>query len=129
MKTFLRLFGLAVVCLAFAACASSDSGGAPKAIETYINALVSKDRDAAVTASCADWEENAKLEVDSFAAVDPTLDNLSCTASGTDGDSTLISCKGAINVTYNNEQQQLSLENRTYVAVQEGGDWRMCGYK
>ncbi len=129
MKTFLRLFGLAAACLAFAACASSDSGSAPKAIETYINALVSKDRDAAVTAACADWEEDAKLEVDSFAAVDAALDGLACTASGADGDSTLVSCQGVINVTYNNEQQELPLDNRTYVAVQEGGEWRMCGYK
>jgi hypothetical protein len=129
MKMFIRLTALAVVSLAFAACASADTNSAPKAIENYITALVNKDRDAAVNAACADWEDDALLEADSFAAVEPVLEGLACTASGTDGDGTLVTCEGAINVTYNNEQQQLPLDNRTYLAVEDSGEWRMCGYK
>jgi hypothetical protein len=129
MKTILRLSAPTLVCLAFAACASADTNSAPKAIENYITALVDKDRDAAVNAACADWEDDATLESDSFAAVAPVLNGLACTASGTDGDATLVTCEGAIDVTYNNEVTQLPLDNRTYLAVEEAGEWRMCGYK
>ena len=129
MKPFVRLCVLLGTALAFAACASADSNSAPKAVETYIQALIAKDKDAVIGASCSTWEAGAKLEVDSFAAVTPTLEGLSCSDSGSDGDGKLVTCKGVIKVTYNNEQQELSLEGRTYMAVQEGGEWRMCGYK
>ncbi len=129
MKRVSRLGALLGACLVAAACASGDTNTAPKAVENYLTALVSKDRDAAVTAACAAWENDASLEVDSFAAVEPTLDGMACTISGTDGDTTLVNCTGAIKVTYNNEQQELSLENRTFLAVEEAGEWRMCGYR
>ena len=115
--------------LALAACGTSQTGSAPQAIEAYITALVAKDRDGAVSASCAEWEESATLESDSFAAVAPALDGLDCAEAGQENETILVTCQGVINVTYNGEQQALSLEGRTYVAVQEGGDWRMCGYQ
>jgi hypothetical protein len=129
MKNVIRWLALGLVSLGLAACASSNAGSAPQAIEAYIKALVAKDKDAVVAAACAKYEENAKLEADSFAAVTPTLDGLSCSESGKDGDSVLVACKGSINVTYNNEVQALPLAGRTYVATQDNGEWRMCGYQ
>lgn len=121
------VLGFAIVLLT--ACASADPNSAATAVEAYIKALVAKDPTGAINASCPAWENDAKLEADSFAAVEPTLEGLACSVSGSDGAETLVACKGVIKVTYNNEQQELSLADRTYVAVQEGGEWRMCGYK
>ena len=129
MKNMIRWLGLGVVALAFAACASSDSGSAPKAIEAYIQALVAKDQAGVVGAACAAYEEGAKLEYDSFAAVEPKLEGLACTDAGTDGEGKLVTCQGVIKVTYNGEDQELALEGRNYFAVQDNGEWRMCGYK
>jgi hypothetical protein len=129
MKSFVRWCVLFCTAVAFAACASSDSSGAPEAIEAYYTALINKDTDGVINASCAAWEESAKQDVDSFAAVTPALEGLACTQSGTDPDGALVTCQGVIKVTYNNEQQELPLEGRTYLAVEEGGEWRMCGYK
>lgn len=129
MKNVIRWLGLGIVALLFAACASSDSSSAPKAIEAYIRALVAKNQDQVVGAACAAYEEQAKLEYDSFAAVEPRLENLACTEAGTDGDNKLVTCQGVIKVAYNGEDQELALEGRTYIAAQDNGEWRMCGYK
>lgn len=129
MKNLIRWLGLGIVSLVLAACSSSNAGSAPQAIEAYIKALVSKNPDAVVAAACASYESQAKLEADSFAAITPTLDGLSCKESGKDGANTLVTCEGSIKVTYNNEDQALPLSGRTYVASQDNGEWRMCGYK
>jgi hypothetical protein len=114
-----------------AACASASVGpnSAPAAIETYFKALVAKDPTAAINASCSDWEDDAKQEADAFAAVEPRLDGLACSVAGTDPAGTLVTCEGVIKVTYNNEEQEISLVDRGYLAVEDGGEWRMCGYR
>lgn len=129
MKHLIRWLGLGIALLALSACASSNAGNAAGAIEAYIKALVAKNPDAVVAAACASYEEQAKLEADSFAAVEPSLDGLACTETGSQGDSKLVTCKGSIKVTYNNEQQSIPLNARTYVAKQDNGEWRMCGYQ
>lgn len=131
MKQSLIVAGMALGCAMawLTACASAESNSAAAAVEAYIKALVAKNPTAAINASCPDWEDDAKLEADSFAAVEPTLQGLACTVSGSDGNATLVTCQGVIKVTYNNEQQELSLADRAYVAVPEGGEWRMCGYQ
>ena len=109
------------------ACSSSNSDAPAKAAEDYLNALVAKDSDRLTTLSCADWEDDALLELDSFQAVTTKLDGLACTQTGTDGGTALVLCKGKIIATYNNEDQELDLSVRTYQVVQEGGDWLVCG--
>ena len=99
------------------------------AIERYLTAVVAKDTERAITASCAAWEPSAGKEVDSFKAVEVTLNDLSCATSGDDGASKLVSCTGKIAVSYNAESREIDLAGKTYIAAQEGGDWRMCGYK
>ncbi len=128
-RFFVTLLGVGVIVIALAACASANPNNAPQAIEAYFKALVAKDVDGVINAACAQWEDEAKMEVDSFGAVAPTLEGLSCSLSSTDGQTTLVACQGVIKATYNNEQQELPLEGRTYVAVLDGGEWRMCGYK
>jgi hypothetical protein len=104
-------------------------GGAPQAVEAYLQALVAGDQPKLTSLSCAAWEENAKLEVDSFQGVKAALDGVSCKETGKDGDAALVTCDGKIVATYGNENQELPLNARTYKAVQEGGEWRMCGYQ
>ena len=111
------------------ACGASASGGAAPAVENYITALAAKDQAALVSNSCADWEDDALIELDSFALVEVTVDGMACTESGTDGDKTLVDCTGAMNMSYNGEPQSLDLSTRTYEVIDQDGDWLVCGVR
>jgi hypothetical protein len=119
---------MCIVTLLFSACGQA-SDPAAKAVEDYLTALVNKDANALSALSCADWRSNALLELDSLQAVATRLENLGCTASGTDGTTTQVNCLGKILATYNNEDQQLDLSVRTYQVVQQGDEYLVCGYK
>jgi hypothetical protein len=128
MKRMVFILLLAVItCAVLPGC--SKQSGAAVAIQSYIQALVARDANALKNESCAQWENDAQVELDSFTAVSISLDGLSCQEAGKDGDATLVSCKGKIKASYNGEDQELDLSSRTYRAVQEGSEWRMCGYK
>lgn len=122
----LQLILLLVLLLFLAACSSS--GAAPGAIESYIQALADKDVIAATNVSCLAWEEEAYAEASSFEAVEVTLEGMSCTASGSEGDLTFVVCEGKIVADYGGELLDIELSQRTYKARQEQGDWKMCGY-
>jgi hypothetical protein len=107
---------------------SGGSGDAASVTKAYLQALVDKNENTISDLSCADWESQAKLEVESMQSVKAELKNVSCKVSGTDGDKTLVSCQGSIQFTYTNESQQLDLSQRTYEMTKEGGEWRVCGY-
>lgn len=113
--------------LTLAACGKSNSDAPAKAVESYLNALVEKKSDLIPTFVCGDWEEAALIELDSFQAVTARLDNVSCSQTGTDGDTALVKCTGNIVASYNNEDQKLDLSVRTYQVTQESGDWLVCG--
>jgi hypothetical protein len=124
-----------IICLALAAgllsaCGSASSAAASpeKAVETYLTALVNQDANRLTTASCKAWEEKAKLELDSFQAVKAKLDGLVCTKAGDVDGGAKVTCAGKIVATYGNENQEIPLDRRPYLATQEGGEWRMCGY-
>jgi hypothetical protein len=119
---------LATLAMLVSACGSG-TNPAVRAVEDYLNALVAKDSTQLSALSCADWESSALLELDSLQAVDARLEGLVCTASGTDGDTTLVSCQGQLIATYNNEDQALDLSVRTWQVVQQGGDNLVCGYR
>jgi hypothetical protein len=109
------------------ACGASNTDAPAKAVETYLNTLVAKDANRLPTLVCGDWEDDALLELDSFQAVDARLENAACQQTGTEGDTSLVSCTGSIVLTYDGEDQNLDLSVRTYQVVQEGGDWLVCG--
>lgn len=113
--------------LLLAACSSSNSAAPEKAVETYLAVLVAKDADRLPTLVCGDWEEEALTELDSLQAVTARLDNVACTQTGTDGNTTLVNCTGKIITTYNDEDQELDLSFITYQVVQQDGDWLVCG--
>ena len=128
-KSFLRSLLILLLFSGVFSCAGKDAtGGAGGAIEGYLEALVNKDSERLVNFSCSAWEPQAHLELDSFGAVDSTLENASCTESGKDGDTTLVSCSGEIKANYGAEVLTINLADRVYRAVYEDGEWRMCGY-
>ncbi len=122
------VFLMCMVALLFSACGRAIDPAA-KAVEDYLTALVNKDGNTLSVLSCADWESNALLELDSLQAVTTRLENLACTAAGTDGTTTQVNCQGKIIATYNNENTELDLSARTYQVVQQGGEYLVCGYK
>jgi hypothetical protein len=111
-----------------AGCDSVDSG-ATVAIESYLKALEDKDLNQMINLSCTEWESQAKLEYDSFAAVDVTLEEVHCQENGGQNEYTLVSCTGRIIASYGAEDLVIELSERGIKAVQQGGEWRMCGYQ
>lgn len=122
------IFVLLVVFLSLLSACSSGSGP-ETAVESYLQALVDGDQVGAVNASCADWEAQARAEAASFNGVEARLEGVSCSVSGESEDVSLVACEGVIVATYGAEDTQLPLEGRTYQLVEEGGEWRMCGYQ
>ncbi len=133
----MRKLGLVIILvslltLALAACGGGKSGSsdpAAKAVENYLNALVNKDSAQLSALSCADWEQNALLELDSLQAVKAKLDGVTCKTSGTNSDTSDVNCQGRILATYNNEDQALDLSVRTYEVKKQGSEYLVCGYK
>ena len=119
---------LTILVVLLAACGGGASGSV-RAVEDYLNALVSKDDALVSSLSCEDWEMMAMLELDSFQAVETRLEGLTCSDAGADGDTFLVSCQGKIIATYNDEDQELDLSMRTYEVVQQGGEFLVCGYR
>lgn len=120
-----------VMCIAITLVSSCGKAADPaaKVVEDYLSALVNKDANVLSALSCANWESNALLELDSLQAVATKLENLSCTSTGTDGTTTQVICQGKIVATYNSEDQQLDLSVRTYQVVKQGGEYLVCGYQ
>jgi hypothetical protein len=121
-----------IVLLVFALNLISACGGGPSpstAVEKYLESLIAGDQVGAVNASCADWEAQARAEAASFDSVEARLEGVSCSVSGEDGNISLVDCQGVIIATYGAEDTELPLEGRSYQIIQEGGDWRMCGYQ
>ncbi len=128
-KISILLAMIFITTLILAACGKPADSGAAKAVEAYLNALVSGDGDRMAALSCANWEENAMLELDSFMAVKASLEGLQCTQTGTDGDTALVTCDGKIITTYNEEKNEIDLNTRSYELTQSAGEWLVCGYR
>jgi hypothetical protein len=118
-----------LVLLALSACnGASGSDGAPAAVEGYLQALVAKNENQMINLSCAAWEAQAKQEFNSFSAVELKLENLDCQETGQQGEYTLVTCSGSMIASYGAEDLQIDVAERNYQLIQEGGEWRVCGY-
>jgi hypothetical protein len=129
IQSRLQMLVLIPILILTACGGAAQSSSAPAAIESYLNALVARDSARLIGLSCAAWEKDARQELDSFAAVKAELKNPGCKISGQSGLQTFVSCTGQIVANYNGEDQAIQLSERAFIAVQEGGEWRMCGYK
>lgn len=119
------MFVLAVL---LGACSSAQQGGAAEAVEGYLQALAERDLNQMIGASCAGWEAQARLEFDSFSAVKLELKDVSCQATGQEPPYTLVGCSGTIIANYGAEDLQIDVADQTFQVIQEGGEWRVCGY-
>jgi hypothetical protein len=123
---WITLFAI-IATILLAACSSSNSDAPAQAVENYLNTLVAMDENRLPTLVCGDWEEEALIELDSLRAVTARLENVSCTQTGTDGETVLVNCSGKLIATYNEEDQELDLSAVTYQIVEQDGDWLVCG--
>ena len=119
---------LSVLLILISACAGGTDQAAT-AVEGYLTALVGKDSDTISALSCADWEMQAILELDSFQAVETRLEGLACTSVLEDDGTSSVTCTGKIYATYNGEDQEFDLSLRTYAVIKEGGEYLVCGYR
>jgi hypothetical protein len=128
-KGFVLLLAIMISILALNGCGggNAENPGA-KAVQVYLQALVNQDLNRMITVSCGEWESQAKQEYDSFAAVKLKLNNLSCHEINREGDSSTVSCTGSIIANYGAEDLEIDIANRIFKVVEEGGEWRMCGY-
>ena len=121
------IFLFILISLALTACGAGDSG-ASQTVEGYITAIGSKDEAGLLSNSCADYEDDALLLLDSLALVEVSLaDGVACQEVGTDGDTTLVNCAGKLQMSYGGEPQELVFSNLTYEVVNENGNWLVCG--
>ena len=114
--------------LLLSACSGNASEAAPSAVIGYLEALVAMDENGMINYSCAAWEEQARLEFKSFAAVKANLESPSCQVSGEGEGYTPVSCTGKIIANYGAEDLEIDLADRIYKVIEDGGEWRMCGY-
>jgi hypothetical protein len=121
------IFFAALLMVLLVACQSGASPSA-QAVENFLQALADKNEAVLLSHACPDYEMDALLEFDSFALVQTTLEDVSCQESGTDGDAALVVCNGSIEASYGGELRSFDLTQRTYRAVESGGNWLVCGY-
>lgn len=114
-----------------AACTStaSDPAGAPKVVEQYLQARVKADVNQMISLACADWESQARVEASTFQSLQGEIEGMTCSVSGTDGGTAFVACQGKIKTSYQGETRERDLAQQQFKLVQEGGDWRVCGYR
>ena len=129
MKRSIRILALLIltVSLLLSGCGGDTDSAA--GAERYFQALVAGDENQLVDASCAAWEQSARLELGSFTAVSVELQDLACQETGQEGETSLVACSGTIVANYGNEVLEIDLGERVYEVIQEGGEWRLCGYR
>ena len=123
----LTIFMLFPVLLIITACAPKEP--AVQTVEAYLNAIVTQDDTTLITLVCEEYQFDVMLEMDSFLAVSPQLQDLSCAVNGEENGTTLVTCSGSILATYNDEQQNLDLAGRIFKVINAAGEWQMCGYQ
>jgi hypothetical protein len=127
-RPYLFILSLSLLLVFLSACGGATDQAAA-AVEGYLTALVGKDSDSISALSCADWELQALLELDSFQAVETRLDGLACTSVLEEDRTSSVTCTGNILATYNGEEQKFDLSLRTYAVVEQGGEYLVCGYR
>lgn len=124
---FRHFIGLSVAALLLAACGGNVDAPAA-AVEDYLQAVADKDADRLAVLSCAEWEEDAQMLLDSFAAVEVTLDEVSCQTRESQGDNAFVECSGALAVSYEGEIREFALvDEPAFHVVQASGTWLVCG--
>jgi hypothetical protein len=119
--------GVLAAALLLAACAASATPA--QQVETYLRARASSNVNQMVSLSCGAWEAQARIEASSFKALNARVEGLTCQVAGTEGAATYVGCGGKIITSYNGESREVSLADKQFRTVSEGGEWRVCGYR
>ncbi|PKO04247.1 MAG: hypothetical protein CVU41_18090 [Chloroflexi bacterium HGW-Chloroflexi-3] len=128
MNSKTTVLAVLLLLITLSACAGRNTQP-EQAVEAYLNAIVEAKLDKITTVSCAEWEEDAWLELDSFQGVEVSLVDMQCTQTGSDGDTALVTCSGHFLTSYDGEAMEIDLSTRQYELVQQNGDWLVCGYR
>jgi hypothetical protein len=118
---------IAMIVIGIAGC--STKADPADEVMNYLTALVNQDSESAIATSCSDWEEQARLETDSFLSVEAVLNNVQCQTLMSDDSTAEVSCTGTIDMTYNEEIRSIDLSLRVYAMQYQAGEWLVCGYK
>ena len=129
MSKISKMLIAVLLCLMILTACSSSTRQPENAVEAYLTAIVEADLTKISNISCAEWEEDAWLELDSFQGVEVSLVDMQCTQSGTDGETALVTCTGHFLTSYDGEAMEIDLNTRTYELVQQAGNWLVCGYR
>lgn len=120
MRLHILLF-LSIVSL-LSGCASDDP---TTTVQAYLEARVEADAVQMQQLACADFEDQARLQAESFRALNAELQDVSCeTVSQTDSEAT-VRCDGQIVTSYDGENREFPL--KMYSLVQSRAGWLMCG--
>lgn len=128
MKKTLAILILITVGILIIACTSKENAAADNTL-AYLEALAKKDKNAAVSLACKEWEDQANLEVDALMSVGAELREVSCQEVDQNGDMATVVCSGSLDLTYNDEIRSIDLSKRTYSMKMEDGQWRVCSYQ
>lgn len=130
MRTFSVPLLIALIALLLGACSSQPTSSPETVVEQYLTALVAGDNLSAVNLSCAAWEASANAEGAAFEGVEVELGDVACSTAEQAADGATVNCQGQILFSYaGGETESIDLSLRSYLVSQEGGEWRMCGYK
>lgn len=126
MRRILSLILMAVILvLASAACAGESDPA--DSVEEYLRAKVEADGDKLASLACGDFEAQAAQDALSFRSVRAEIENMECQKTGEDGDAALVTCTGQIVAEYDGETRTQDLSETTYRAIEDDGEWKICG--
>jgi len=116
----MRFALLLLTILILSACTTSNVDPQVQVVESYLEAKINGDADGIRDLICSDLESTIEREAASFASVEATLEDMSCSA-----DRNTVTCTGQIVALYGTENREFPLSS--YQVVQEDGEWRWCG--
>ena len=105
--------------------ACADEGDPAETVQEFLQERAESNEETLQQLVCAEQESQLAMIASSFAAVNATLRDMSCTRSGEADGATLVTCEGAFVLDYGEEQTELPLSR--YRVVKEDGEWKWCG--
>ncbi len=126
-RFFLILF--VIILTGLAGCSGPGSAsGAVGAVQKYYQAILAQNADQLKSVTCADFQDTAQTELDSFQGVKTELQGFSCQETGKEGQFSLVKCAGKIVATYGSEKMDFPLADRVHKVQNDNGSWKVCGY-
>jgi PBP1b-binding outer membrane lipoprotein LpoB len=127
MKKLAYILVIVFLTIFMASCSSEEPS--VQVVNAYLQAVVDQDDIALQKLVCEEWQFDAMMEMDSFLAVNPQLEDVSCSIVEQTENSHTVNCTGNILATYNEEQQKIDLSLRNYIVNQVSGEWLVCGHQ